>query len=55
MRRLWDCIVSMDVIGYWNTVVLCGDDLPGLGTIRSALAAQLETWRVLPRVVLRNP
>jgi spermidine synthase len=54
MRRLRGRTVSMDVRGFWNTIVVSGEDLPGPPAIRRALAARRETARVLGGLVLRG-
>jgi spermidine synthase len=54
MRPFGRRVVCLDVRDYWNTVVVCGRDLPPPRTLRSALAARPETSRLLGRVALRS-
>ncbi len=54
MRPFRGRIVSLDVRGYWNRLVVCGRDLPPPPALRSALGSRTETARILPRVSLRS-
>jgi spermidine synthase len=47
-------VVSLDVRGHWNRIVVCGRDLPPPTALRSVLASRPETARLLPRVRVRS-
>lgn len=54
MRPFGGRIVSLDVLGHWNRVTLCGRDLPAPRAFRRALAARTETSRLLRRLAVRT-
>ncbi len=54
MRRLGGSLLSMDVRGYWNRVVVCGRDLPPPRAFRVVLSRRSETAALLRRVSLRS-
>jgi spermidine synthase len=47
-------IVSLDVRGHWNRIVVCGRDLPPPTALRRTLASRPETVRLLPHLSLRS-
>lgn len=47
-------VVSLEVGGHWNEVVVSGRDLPSPRAIRDALAARPETSRILDRLAVRS-
>jgi spermidine synthase len=54
MRRLGGSLLSIDVRGYWNRVVVCGRDLPPPRAFRVLLSRCSETAAMLRRVSLRS-
>jgi spermidine synthase len=54
MRPFGGRVVSMDVRGHWNRVVLCGRDVPAPRALRRALARRPELARALRRLDLRS-
>lgn len=54
MRPFGARVVSMDVRGHWNRVVLGGRDLPAPRALRARLAAEGPLAGVLPRLSLRG-
>ncbi len=53
MRSFGSRVVSMDVHGHWNRVVLGGRDVPAPRDLRRCLAAAAWVARVLPRLSVR--
>jgi len=47
-------VVSLEVRGHWNEVLVSGRDLPSPRAIREALAARPETHRILGRLAVRR-
>jgi spermidine synthase len=47
-------VVSLQVGGHWNEVLVSGRDLPAPRAMRKALARRPETARVLDRIALRR-
>jgi spermidine synthase len=54
MRPFGGRVVSMDVRGHWNRVVLCGRSVPAPRALRRALARRPELARALRRLDLRS-
>jgi len=54
MHRIARRVVSLEVRGHWNSVVVCGRDLPAPRGLRGALAATEATSRILGRLALRS-
>jgi SAM-dependent methyltransferase len=54
MRLVSDRVLSLDVRGHWNRIVVCGRDLPGPQVLRQTLDARPETARALQRVAIRS-
>jgi spermidine synthase len=54
MRPLGGRVVSLDVRGHWNRVVICGRSLPPPRALRAALALSPDTVRMLRRISLRS-
>jgi predicted membrane-bound spermidine synthase len=54
MRAFGRRLVSIEVRGHWNEVLVCGRDLPAPRAIRRALAARAETCRILGLVAVRR-
>lgn len=54
MRPFGPRVVSLDVRGYWNRIVVAGRDAPAPRTLRARLAAHPHLARVLPRLSIRS-
>jgi hypothetical protein len=54
MGGLGGRVVSIDVRGYWNTLLVCARDLPTPRELRMALSARPETARILGAIRLRR-
>jgi len=54
MRRFGPRVVSMNVHGHWNRIVLGGRDVPAARARRARLAAHPALAAVLPRVSVRG-
>jgi len=54
MRPVGSRVVSLDVRGHWNSILLCGRGLPGPRELRRALGARTATSRILRRVAIRS-
>jgi len=55
MRSFGGRVVSLDVRGHWNRILVCGADLPAPRALRSELAGHAELARVLGFVAVRSP
>ena len=54
VRPLGGRVVSIEVRGHWNEVLVSGRDVPPPRAIRKALAARPETSRILARIAVRR-
>jgi spermidine synthase len=53
MRAFGGRVVSMDVRGHWNRVVVCGQDLPSPRALRRRLGTRAEARRMCQQLALR--
>jgi len=54
MRRLGGRVVSLDVRGHWNRIVVSGEGLPAPIQMRRALREHAPLQAVLPRLALKS-
>jgi spermidine synthase len=54
MRPLGGPVVSLDVRGHWNRIVVCGHGLPAPGRMRRVLGEHAPLAAVLPRLAIRT-
>lgn len=54
LRGLGGRVVSIDVRGYWNTILVCARDLPAPRELRKTLFLRPETARILGAIRLRR-
>ena len=54
MRPIGGRIVSLDVRGHWNRIMVCGHDLPEPRALRGVLNSRAETSRILGRITVRG-
>jgi len=54
MRAFGGRVVSIEVRGHWNEVLVSGRDLPPPRAVRNALAARPGTSRILGRIAVRR-
>jgi spermidine synthase len=54
LRPFGPRVVSLDVHGYWNRVVVAGRDVPAPRVVRARLAAHAPLASVLPRISVRS-
>lgn len=55
MRAFGGRVVSLDVRGHWNRILLCGPDLPAPRRLRSELGRHPELAPMLGFVAVRSP
>jgi hypothetical protein len=55
MRSFGGRVVSLDVRGHWNRILLCGHELPAPRELRVALGRRPELARMLGFVSVRSP
>jgi len=54
MRSIGGRVVSLDVSGHWNRVVIAGRDTPAPWTLRRCLAAHPAFSRIYGRLAMRS-